>query len=133
MPGFAEIIKASADPAVGGEIVYTADENMIVHSCVVTLVTSAVAANRQAQLLADDGNAANVFYRAGTQTAITASQTGTVSGVEGIPLQSFGGLSLISLPSMGLRLRKGDRLRTLTSGLDAGDNYGVMTIQAERQ
>jgi hypothetical protein len=128
-----EIIKASADPAAGGEIVYTADEDMTIHSLTFTLTTSAIVNNRIVTLRADDGNPANTFFWVSSPANHAASTTLPYSAVEGVPTATITGLILIALPALGLKLRKGDRLRTVTTLLDVGDNYTAMTIQAERE
>ncbi len=120
--------KVSADPAAGGEIVYTADENVIVHACAFTLVTNATVASRIVNLVADDG--ADVFFSVPAITHV-ASETRRYSAFAGANNRSNVNVTL-ELPSTGLRLRKGDRLRTLTTALQAGDDFGPMTLQAER-
>jgi hypothetical protein len=133
MPQIPEIIKASTDPAAGGEIVYTADEDMIIHSVYFVLTTSAVVANRQVGLWADDGNAANLFFRSGSTYTHTAGTGVAYCFSEGAPITVLSGMVLGFLPALGLRLRKGDRIRTVTVAFDPGDNYSAMTIQAERE
>jgi hypothetical protein len=128
-----EIIKASVDPAAGGEIVYTADEDMTIHSVSFTFATSAVVANRQVGLIADDGNPANIFFRSIASGTHPASQTSGYCAFEGAVPGVGGGLYAFSLPALGLKLRKGDRIRTNTVGLDPGDNLTAMMIQAERE
>lgn len=126
---FANLEKTSADPAAGGEIEFTADEDMIVHSCYFEMVTSAVAANRVVTLAADDGT--DIFFRSRGGTNHPASNTRIYSAFGGAPTGENGMVNL-ALPAGGLRLRKGDRLRTITQLKDVGDNFGAMTLQVER-
>jgi hypothetical protein len=129
-----EIIKVSVDPAAGGELSYTADEDMTIHSFKFALVTSAVVANRQVILVADDGNAANRFWMTASSYLQPAS-SGNVNYVafEGVVNVQNVGVVTMPLPTLGLKLRKGDRLQTVTVNLDAGDNYTSAWIQAERE
>lgn len=128
MSKLANLEKISADPAAGSEIIFTADEDMIVHSLVFQLITDATVANRTPTILADDGN--DVFFRAsaGVQTASVAQ---TYCAFAGSAFQAASTV-LFAFPATGLRLRKGDRLRTSTNTLQAGDNYGPMVMQVER-
>lgn len=128
---FPEIVKVSADPAAGGEIVYVADEDCIVHSVIFQLVTNATVVNRRVSLVADDGS--TVFWRQATNYDQTASLTNVYCAFEGGALGSGGGSTTFMIPTGGLRLRKGDRLSTLTSNLNAGDNYGALVLQVERE
>jgi hypothetical protein len=122
----------SPDPAAGAEAVFTADEDMVVVSVSVTLVTSATVANRTVQFVADDGT--NISFRSTSTQPQTASATANHSAFAGA---AFGtGTNTVytyPLPAGGLKLKKGDRLRTITALLDAGDNYGPMTLMTERE
>jgi hypothetical protein len=123
-------VKTSSDPAAGSELLYVADEDMVVMSARITFVTSAVVANRFPAFVADDGNAVNEFFRVADATGRAASTTTQYALFAGAPTS---GLSAgFGLPAMGLKLRKGDRLRTITSALDVGDNYSAMVLQVER-
>lgn len=123
-----EVVKLTANPAAGNEILYTADEDMIVHSVMFTLVTSAVVANRFVALVADDG--VNQYFRSADPTARAASTSNQYCFFEGA---SGNTLSLgFALPAQGLRLRKGDRLGTSTSAKDVGDDYTAAVAQVER-
>lgn len=124
-----EVVVVSADPAAGAEISYTADQDMIVHAVGFNLVTSATVANRFPGLVADDGGS-NVFFETQTGSAETASATWRNYAFEGAP-SSSGNPRTFPLPAGGLRLKKGDRIRTLTGAIDAGDNYGSMILQIE--
>lgn len=126
----AEIIQAAADPAAGGEIVFTAPEDMIVHSIRFSLVTNATVANRVVALVADDGT--NEFFRSIATATHPQSQNSQYSAYEGAVPTTFGGLYVLALPDGGLQLRKGDRLRTSTTLIDPGDDFGLMRLQAER-
>lgn len=128
-------LKQSADPAAGAEITFVADEDIIVHSVYVTLVTSATVANRRVHLIADDGanGANNIFWRQPATVDITASLTEPITAFEGATSTAAAGVLVLTLPVGGLRMRRNDRLRTLTTGIDVGDNYGAMNLWVERQ
>jgi hypothetical protein len=132
LPGqtLGEVEIVTVDPAAGAEVTYTADADMIVHSLSLSLVTSAVAASRRVGLKADDGT--NLFFQTETNYTQTLSQNIVYSAFEGAP--QFSGLTIntIPLPTMGLRLKKGDRIFTATAAKDTGDNYGPMILQVER-
>lgn len=121
-------VKQSDDPAAGDEITFVADEDCIVYSLRFTFVTSAVAGNRNPALVADDGT--NQFFRVNDNTARAASTTSEYCFYAGSSSVSIN--QGFPLPDGGLRLREGDRIRTITAGLDAGDNYSAMTLQVDR-
>lgn len=115
----------SADPAAGAELTYTAPFDMIIHSLRFTFVTSATVANRFPSLVADDGT--NQFFRFRDAGARTAGATYEYCFSEGNFSNSID--AGFPLPAQGLRLRKGDRLRSVTTNIDAGDNYGPLILQ----
>jgi len=118
---------SSADPAAGAEISYTADDDMIVYSARFTFVTDANVANRNPSLIADDGT--TQFLRIRDAGARTASATWEYFFAPGITAYSVDGG--FPLPTPGVFLRKGDRLRTSTTNLQAGDNYSAMVLLVE--
>lgn len=123
--------KVSADPAANNEIVYTADENMIVKSVAFTLVSDATAANRTVTLIADDGT--DIFFRTTGGSPQAASETWTYGAYQGCSRESVGVFHLnLGFPEGGLYLPAGSRLRTNTINRQAGDNYSAMILQVER-
>lgn len=130
MPGFPILEKLSADPAAGAEIIFTAAENMIVRSCSFLLVTDATVANRRVTLVADDG--VDIFFQAIAAADQAASLTHRYSGFGGSAAAAAGLVQTIQLPAGGLYLPSGGRLRTLTTSIQAGDNFGLMTLEVER-
>ncbi len=130
----ATLEKQSSDPAAGVEISFTADEDLIVHSLAFTLLTDATVANRFVSLVADDGAAsgADIFFRSEVSSALAASLQARYSAFSGS--QKSGSAywtPLFTWPAGGLRLRKNDRLRTITEALQAGDNFSAVVFQVE--
>lgn len=130
LPGqtLGDVETITTDPAAGSEIIFTADGDMIVHAAVFQFTTDATVANRTVQLKADDGTHVFFSVAAGTQAASISQGYAVFSGSA---FQSASTI-LLAFPSGGLRLRKNDRLRTATSSIQAGDNYGAMTLRVER-
>lgn len=125
-------VLAPADPAAGIDwtLPATGAATWRIVSFVARLVTSAVVANRQVTLLADDGE--RVWFATSAASVQTASQTTdyaghTNSGRGG----ATPGVLTLSIPSAGLLLLPGYRLRVSTSGLDAGDQWSVVRALAD--
>jgi len=123
-------ILTSPDPAAGSQITFTAPDDLVVHSLIFSFTTSATVANRLVGLTADDGT--TIWWRG--QPSISnqaASLTFIYTAWEGAVLSptSFG--VQMPLPINGLRLRKNDRIVTVCTAFDAGDNYTAMTVAAE--
>lgn len=127
--GTAEII--TLDPVAGAEWIYTADYDMLVLSFVANLTTSAAVANRVVAVVADDGT--NIFMQIGSSANQTATLTYTYCGYAGSISSGgvAGGRLTIGFPATGIKLRKGDRIRSLTNLIDVGDNWGVANLQVE--
>ncbi|MGH9411301.1 MAG: hypothetical protein ACRD1V_17845, partial [Vicinamibacterales bacterium] len=93
------------------------------------LVTSSAVANRFPNLIVDDG--AKTVFQVGTDQAQTASTTTTYSIAEGIGLEGNSDNVVLGTLPVDLRLPAGFRLRSLTTALDAGDNWGAPQILVE--
>jgi hypothetical protein len=88
-------------------------------------VTSAAVANRIPQLVIDDG--ANVVYRVGQAANQAASLTFRRSWFPGGPSAVADNANNVALGlPIGLRLGAGYRLRTITTAIDAGDQYSAI-------
>lgn len=123
----------TTDPAASGELSWTAPEDCIVHGARFQFVTSATAGNRRVRLAADGGADAEEYYRMATASDQAATTTHEYCGFPGAPASVVQALTqLITLPNGGLKMRKGDRLKTVTLGLVAGDNFGPATLLIER-
>jgi hypothetical protein len=130
MPKVPYLEKLSADPAANNEIVFTADEDMIIMSVHLTLVTDANAANRRVSLFADDG--ADIFFRVQAAADQAASLTHNYSAFEGAGGRSALTTHLLELPSGGLYQPAGGRLQTTTANRQAGDNFSAAVLAVLR-
>lgn len=122
---------AGTNPAAGAEISETVPTGA--RWCVLAffaeLVTDAAAANRLVRVTLDDGT--TVYYRTGSAFTHTASLTiGYASGTIGAQLEASGSTALCPLP-VGHRLLAGHRIRTTTTALQAGDNWGAPQMLVE--
>lgn len=124
---------ASSDPAANTEHSVTVTTGQIweVTSLQFSLVTDANAANRRVVVTFDDGT--TVFAKASAGAAQVASTTIAYTFATGSQSQAaLVNTDLqVALPS-GLFLPGGYRIKTVTANLQAGDNYGVMTIYGMR-
>lgn len=119
---------AGADPAVGAEASITVPSGEVweLLSFIVRLITGATAANRQAQLVIDDGT--NILWQSDSPSNQIASQTRDYVAGSGLERQDEGvnaATKQWALPT-GLVLVGGNRIRTVTAGIVvAEDNYGI--------
>lgn len=117
-----------ADPAAGAEASVTvpAGETWELESVRVTLVASAVVANRRVRLVIDDG--VNILAEIVAGLDQTATQTITYSytadGYETVATRS--GILQQGIPRM--LLGAGYRIRTITAAIDVGDNYSAPIV-----
>lgn len=97
---------------------------------VARLTTSAVAGNRRVQLQATEGGL--TYFVAESHLDHPANTVVDYAAHTGSPATSATNLVLpLPLPSGGLLLRPGASLATVTSGIDAGDQWSAITILAE--
>lgn len=123
---------AGADPAAGAEgIAYTvpAGQAWIVHSLNIQLVTDATVANRRIHLVVDDGSTIYGRWFASQVQAASLTQDYSIGLVDTGVQDNINGSLVVPLP---LRLGAGHRLRTITTALQAGDNYGAPMALIER-
>lgn len=119
------------DPAAGAEISETvpADARWRLMGVGLTLVTDATAANREVRLVIDDGTTIIAEIPAGVTQV--ASETRRYSFGAGFP-RGAGAQSLnVIAPLPPVVLGAGYRVRTLTTNLQAGDNYGAPQLLVE--
>lgn len=124
---------AGTNPAAGAEISETVPTGTRWHISAVriSLVTDGTAANRTFQLVFDDG-ASPSFADIITQTAQTAGTTRVYFFTLDLPVMELAvvGNLLYPLPSE-LWLPEGFRMRTVTTNLQAGDDYGAPEFLVE--
>lgn len=129
-PGMLRSITGT-DPAAGSELSETVPTGARwrLRALRASLVTSAVVANRTVVLFVDDG--ATAYWTSASPTTQPASQTVPYTvGVIGTSVNQQGAIYL-DVPYGGLVLPAGHRIRTVTSLLDAGDNWGAPQYQVE--
>ncbi len=111
------------DPAAGVEISETVPTGAVwrVMSLYTALVTDATVVDREPHLILDDG--ATVYYRAGFATAQAASQSRTYCWSDtGVSFVGVLGNRVGVLPS-SIYMLPGHRVRTVTTGITAADNW----------
>lgn len=100
-----------------------------IESFVATLTTSATVANRQVQIIIDDG--ANQYWVHDPATAIAASSTGVIIGtMTNAPTGVFPNIQSVVLPP-NLYLPAAHRIRSNTQGLQAGDQWSAIVFGVE--
>lgn len=122
---------AGTDPAAGVEISETVPTGARwrLHGLVVPLVTNATAANRLVQVVVDDGT--TIFNRFPAVAVQAASLTVQYSAAAlGAASVAAGADNIILLPTP-LDLLQGWRVRTVTTNLQAGDNFGAPQLRVE--
>lgn len=129
-PGVVKSI-AGTDPAAGVEVSETASGGVLwrLRAFEVTLVTDGTAANRETELVIDDGT--TEYARIPTGVNHTATQTRRLSFLQDVPHKAGATALTIVAPLPDLWLVGGHRIRTVTTNLAAGDNYGAPQYQAE--
>lgn len=128
---YAKIITV-ASPAVATEISIPAPGQGLwrVISLAFRLVTDANVANRAVQLFADDGT--NVWWRASAAAVQAAGTTVDHGAFAGAATSTLTGtVATLALPSEGLWLEPGWRLRTITANIQAGDQYSAIAALVE--
>lgn len=122
---------AGADPAAGAEITVRVPETAQwrLLGLRFELVTDATVANRQVDLLIDDG--ANTVLRIEPPAVQAASLTDGYNYGPGLPARALlTSEFLIPLP-VKVVLPGGWRIRTVTANLQAADNFGAVYLWVE--
>lgn len=119
-------------PAAGAEFTLQApgSAHWRVLSVRFRLTTDATVAGREVALLADDGT--NVFW----QTAVDGGQAASLGTDYGTndSANNYGGANVfrpLNFPAMGLWLESGNRLRSSTLNIQAGDQYSAVVAQVQ--
>lgn len=115
-----------AAPAAGAEsiTVVPPGQTWNITSWAATLVTSATVGNRTVNVIIDDGNPAHILFQDVANAAQAASATVTYQGVSGVARSAavVGGILQLDFPQ-GMILGPGYRIRTLTTGIQVGDQW----------
>lgn len=116
-----------ANPAAGADWAISASgaATLRIVSLVARLTTSAAVANRTVVLIADDGE--NEWYeQPATVTQVAGQVTDYAAHTAATPGGATPGVASIPLPNAGLLLLPGNRLRVVTAGLDAADQWSAV-------
>lgn len=131
-PGF-RISRQQANPAAGADWVFTCQANQRFNlvSLSAVLTASATVANRQVELIVDDS--VDILWRTSATANVTAGQVVTFSAC---PVNTSAGVittdqTLVYPP--GLILAPTWRIRTLTTGIQAGDQWSAIFLNLEEQ
>jgi hypothetical protein len=128
-PGFITSIQVT-NPGAGSDWTFTVGGHMRIQSFTAQLVASAAVANRNVEIIVDDG--ANVVWRHSAPVSITAGTTFQVSGTgTNAPTGIIATDISVVLPP-GLLLAAGMRVRTATAGIQAGDVWSNIFFLIER-
>lgn len=118
-----------AAPAAGAEQLYTFVQRGELIAVYTTLAASAVVANRLPILVLDTGTSPNTYYQMRmSNSAQTASNTVMYAGLTTVGAP--GGVNsnhYYPIPGK-LIVQPGWRIRTLTNGLDAGDQWSTLNL-----
>lgn len=136
IPGNMVDTLSGTDPVAGVESTETVptDEDWDFHGMVIQYVADATVANRDVDIIIDDGT--NEFMRFQFNTSITASQTVNIhigpfeSG--NIPADTSGDHYHILSTQNVIQMQAGWRVRTTTAGIVAGDDFGAPQIFRKR-
>lgn len=121
-----------ANPAAGADWILTVPgtRRFAIQSFAATIVTSAAVANRNVQIIVDDG--ANVVWTHSVPAAIPASTTDTIVGTgTNAPAGVITTIQAVVLPP-GLRLFAGMRIRSLTGNIQAADQWSNIWFLIEQ-
>jgi hypothetical protein len=119
---------ASSDPAAGAEISVTVPARTIYKlvGARVALVTDATVSNRTVQLTVDDGTTVfNLFPSPSTQAASLTYNYNFTAGANNATVLNN---NVVVGIGQDLLLPSTYRIRTLTNNIQAGDNFGIMTL-----
>lgn len=131
-PGSGEpTVLIGTDPAAGAEISQTVPAGVVwrLTSIRFALTTDATVANRLPVLTFDDGT--NVYFTSLANAAQAASLgVNYEASASGISVSVSGQQQMI-LPVQGIVMLPGWRVRTVTTAIVAGDNYGAPALYFE--
>ncbi|HXJ64923.1 MAG TPA: hypothetical protein VNN79_14300 [Actinomycetota bacterium] len=125
------VVKTSPNSAAGAEVAFTAAQNLLVKTFHVALVTDANAANRQVHFTFEDaaGNVYARFVAGGTHAASLTRQYAGRPGEFAAPAVADTAF-IIPIPNGGIYLPNGGKIKTVTTAIQVGDDYGVLTVSA---
>ena len=122
-----------SNPAAGAEceVIPTTHQYLVLKTFQATLVADATAANRRVSLRAFDGTNDNTIGT--TNVSVTANQTKTIIFGVGLQLIDDAVTNIITAPIPdGIVVSPSGSINTITTNLQAGDNWGVPSISGQR-
>ncbi len=129
----ATVSLTGANPAAGAEMIETVPDNQVweLLGAMITLVTDGTVANRTVQLVLTHNNGMKLKRAAGTNQ--TATQTQIYSFIPGGTSGVFAtnASQEVAIP-IGTILDAGSTIETLTTNLQAGDNFGTPKMWIRR-
>jgi hypothetical protein len=128
-PGLVNVFTV-ANPAAGTDISITVPAGVVlrIQSIKFVLTTSASVATRQVTIAIDDG--VNTYFTAASPSTQIASQTVTYCAAENMqPQAAAAGIVMLPLP-LTLHALQSHRLRTVTSGIQSGDQFSGIVYYA---
>lgn len=122
---------AGTDPAANTEVseVVPTGARWRLRSLDVALVTDANVANREVTLTIDDGT--NIVAEVVTGVLQTATLTRRYSFTQHVQAKAAAAATIINAPAPDLILLAGWRIRTVTTAIQATDNYGAPRLCVE--
>jgi hypothetical protein len=122
---------AGTDPAAGVEISETVPTGARwrLRSLDAALVTDGTAANREPTLTIDDG--ANIVAEISAGATQAATLTRRYSFTQGVQHKAGAASTIVMAPAADLILLAGWRIRTVTTAIVAGDNWGAPRLCVE--
>ncbi len=130
-PGFLHSVQ-QANPAPGADWTYTvpSGERQAIRSLAATFTPSAAVANRVPNLAIDDG--VNTLWQDAVLTAIPASTPTLITATQSQNRASANAIIQNMLLPPGLNIPAGFRVRTSTTGIQAGDQWsGIFFLLEE--
>jgi len=121
-------------PVAGAEWFFDVPPGQIwkIQSLSFTLNSSVVVVNREVNLVFEHPSGGSLFYRVANQNVQVANTTIRYSAGPGVDVASVQvGAQLLSLPA-GFTIPQTTRIRSFTSNLDAGDQFGSIVILVTR-
>jgi hypothetical protein len=126
-------VRQVAAPAAGTDFLIPVPSGEVwrLHAVRAQLAASAVVANRVPHLTIDDQSSISAQYVAGSPTV--ANGTTVYNWIAGFPVVLAAIESgLLDVPIVEHVLQMGWRIRPITAGLDAGDQWSAITVTLER-
>lgn len=120
-----------ANPGAGADWTFTVPNfaRMRFQSFNAVLTASAAVANRQVNIIVDDG--ANIVWQHDVGTNITAGQTASISGTGTNATVGLTTTELFVVLPPGLVLTQAMRIRSATTGIQAGDQWSAIFFLVE--